>query len=438
MKEIICPHCDKAFKVDEAGYADIQKQVRDAEFESEIHNRLQLEQEKHDANLRAARAEEAKGSADDLAKKDIEIEGLKTQLKATDDSAELKQQVAIIDAITPVKKDLDAAQKELTEQKSEYQVERRLMEKELEQVRDHKAKLSTKMLGETLEQHCEIAFNQMRATAFPLAYFEKDTASGKKGDYIYRDYDQAGTEFISIMFDMKNEGDETKTKKKNEDFLKKLDEDRNEKGCEYAILVSVLESDNELYNQGIVEKSHRYPKMYVVRPQFFIPIISVLHNAALNTLKSKSELELMKRESLDITNFEGALNEFKGDLSKRVGWAKDRYEDAIKDLDKSIAALQSTRANLVLSAEHLEKADNKAEGVTIKTLTRGNPTMAAKFADVEGTQGGPKMSEHEDMTVAELKDVLGERGLPLSGKKADLIGRLLEDDSTSGDEEDEE
>jgi hypothetical protein len=247
-----------------------------------------------------------------------------------------------------------------------------------------KAKLSTKMVGETLEQHCEIEFTKIRSAAFPMAYFEKDNdaKTGSKGDYIFREADNAGTEFISIMFEMKNENDETSTKKKNEDFLKELDKDRNEKCCEYALLVSLLEPNNELYNGGIVDVSHRYPKMYVIRPQFFIPMITLLRNAAQNSLKYKTELALVKAQNIDIANFEDELDKFKDAFGKNYDLASRRFQTAIDEIDKSIDHLQKTREALLSTNRSLRVANDKAQDVTIKKLTRGNPTMAAKFSEL--------------------------------------------------------
>ena len=262
-----------------------------------------------------------------------------------------------------------------------YQTQIADRDEAIERLRDFKAKLSTKMLGETLEIHCENEFNGLRATAFPNAYFDKDNEviGGSKGDYIFRDYDSNGTEFISIMFEMKNEGDTTATKKKNEDFLEKLDKDRNNKGCEFAILVSVLESDNNLYNNGIVDKSHRFPNMYVIRPQFFVPMITLLRNAATKSIQVRNELELFKNQNVDITNFENDLNEFKEGFAERYGWASDRFADAIKEIDKSIKALQDTKTNLLKSEDHLRIANNKAQEVTVKRLTKNNDTMRSQF-----------------------------------------------------------
>mgnify|MGYP002348264212 CR=1 FL=1 len=534
MHDIICPHCHKAFKVDEAGYADILKQVRDGDFEKQLHERLALaEQDKRsavalaqahmaqelqqaavakdteilglkaqleaeevarklavtealaaaekqrgalanelaqarqdqaaaarlaeahlaaevqkaasakDAELHALRArieagetarqlavaqavgqlekerdtlahelERRKGeqqAAQQLAEtrlhnevsqtaasKEAEIQALKAQLQGT----ELQQKLALSEAVGVVERERDALrsglqqaalEKTLAEKSLKDQYEARLKDRDeaIERLRDMKAKLSTKMVGETLEQHCEIEFNRIRATAFPKAYFEKDNdaSGGSKGDFIFRERDEAGTEVVSIMFEMKNENDHTATKKRNEDFFKELDKDRSEKRCEYAVLVSLLEPDNELYNTGIVDVSHRYPKMYVVRPQFFIPMITLLRNAALNTLQYKSELALVKAQSIDITHFESQLDDFKSAFARNYDLASRRFQTAIDEIDKSIDHLQKTKEALLGADRNLRLANDKAQDVTIKKLTRNNPTMAAKFAELK--QDGP-------------------------------------------------
>jgi len=530
MHEIICPHCRKAFKIDEAGYADILKQVRDSDFEHQLHERLELaEQDKLNA-IELARAKAAGELQKAAATKDAEIQALKVRLEAGEvaqkhavtgalsvaekerdmlaneleqakrdklaaaelaeaklvhslqhaaatkdaeiqnlnaklESKEVAQKLAVTEALSAVEKERDAlaneleqarrdkhAASELTEAKllhglqqaaatrdaeiqslnakleskevaqklaiteavsllaterdklqsnlERAELEKQLAEKSLkdkyetqikdrddaiERLKDMKARLSTKMVGETLEQHCEIEFNRIRAMAFPKAYFEKDNDSttGSKGDYIFRDSDELGTEIVSIMFEMKNESDATATKKRNEDFLKELDRDRTEKGCEYAVLTSLIEPDSELYNAGIVDVSHRYPKMYVVRPQFFIPIITLLRNAAMNSLKYKSELALVKAQNIDVTNFETELEAFKTAFSRNYDLASGHFEKAINEIDKSIDHLQKTREALLGTNRNLRLANDKAQDVTIKKLTRGNPTMAAKFANLK-------------------------------------------------------
>jgi hypothetical protein len=392
MHEIICPHCSKAFKIDEAGYADILKQVRDGEFEQQLHDRLELaEQEKRNA-VALAEAKLANASQQAAAAKDAEIQALKSKLEA----GGMAQQLAIAQALAGVEKERDALknglersqlEKALAEKslKDKYETQLKDRDDAIERLRDMKARLSTKMVGETLEQHCETEFNRIRATAFPRAYFEKDNdaRSGSKGDFIFRDADEAGTEIVSIMFEMKNESDLTATKSKNEDFLKELDKDRNEKGCEYAVMVSLLEPDNEFYNTGIVDMFHRFPKMYIVRPQFFIPIITLLRNAAMNSMKYKTELALVKAQSVDITNFENELETFKSAFARNYDLASQRFQKAIDEIDKSIDHLQKTKEALLGTDRNLRLANDKAQDVTIKKLTRGNPTMAAKFAELK-------------------------------------------------------
>lgn len=392
MNEIICPHCGKAFKIDEAGYADILKQVRDNEFEQQLHERLELaERDKLNAiELATTKVASELGRA--ASAKDAEIQNLKAKL----DTIEVAQKLAITEALSAVEKERDELKNRLERAELEMQLaEKSLKDKyetqikdrdeAIERLRDLKARLSTKMVGETLEQHCETEFNRIRATAFPRAYFEKDNdaRTGSKGDYIFRDSDEAGTEIVSIMFEMKNESDHTATKSKNEDFLKELDKDRTEKGCEYAVLVSLLEPDSELYNTGIVDMFHRYPKMYVVRPQFFLPIITLLRNAAMNSLKYKSELALVKAQNIDITNFETDLETFKTAFAKNYDLASRRFQTAIDEIDKSIDHLQKTKDALLGTDRNLRLANDKAQDVTIKKLIRGNPTMGAKFAEIK-------------------------------------------------------
>jgi hypothetical protein len=460
MHEIICPHCGKAFKIDEAGYADILKQVRDREFEKQLHERLELaEQDKRNA-VELAETKVASALQKAAAAKDAEIQELKAKL----DAGEVARKLAVTEALSAVEKQRDALASELAQAKQDNKaaseladqkllhelqmaaaakeaeilglqakleaievaqklaitealsgiekerddlkngLERAELEKQLaetslkdkyetqikdrddaiERLRDMKARLSTKMVGETLEQHCETEFNRIRATAFPRAYFEKDNdaRSGSKGDYIFRDMDESGTEIVSIMFEMKNESDHTATKTRNEDFLKELDKDRIEKGCEYAVLVSMLEPDSELYNTGIIDVFHRYPKMYIVRPQFFIPIITLLRNAAMNSLKYKSELALVKAQNIDITKFETELETFKSAFARNYDLASGHFQKAIDEIDKSIDHLQKTKDALLGTNRNLRLANDKAQDVTIKKLTRGNPTMAAKFEEL--------------------------------------------------------
>lgn len=391
MQEIKCPNCGKAFTIDEAGYAEILKQVHDSEFDRQLHARLELaEQEKRSA-VELAQARLANELNKALAARDAELQQLKSSLQAS----ETARKLAITEAVGKVEKERDELrgslertqlEKQLSEKslKEKYETQIRDRDDMIERLKDLKARLSTKMVGETLEQHCEIEFNRIRATAFPKAYFEKDNdaRTGSKGDFIFRDLDDAGTEIVSIMFEMKNESDATATKKKNEDFLKELDKDRSEKGCEYAVLVSLLEPDSELYNTGIVDVTHRYPKMYVIRPQFFIPIITVLRNAALNSLKYKTELATVKAQNIDITNFENELEAFKTGFSRNYDLASRKFKTAIEEIDKTIDHLQKTKEALLGSENNLRLANDKAQEVTIKRLTRDNLTMAAKFSEL--------------------------------------------------------
>ena len=392
MREIICPHCQKAFKIDEAGYADILKQVRDSDFEQQLHDRLELAERDKQSAIELAEMKAVSESQKSAATKDAEIQALKAKI----DSIEIVQKLAITEAVTVVERERDTLKSGLEQAKLEKQLaESSLKDKyetqikdrndEIQRLRDMKARLSTKMVGETLEQHCETEFNRIRSTAFPRAYFEKDNDArlGSKGDYIFRDMDETPTEIVSIMFEMKNESDQTATKQKNEDFLKELDKDRTEKGCEYAVLVSLLEPDSELYNTGIVDVFHRYPKMYVIRPQFFIPIITLLRNAAMNSLKYKSELALMKTQNIDITNFENGLDTFKTAFARNYDLASGHFQTAVDEIDKSIDHLQKTKDALLNTSRNLRLANDKAQDVTIKKLTRNNPTMANKFAELK-------------------------------------------------------
>jgi hypothetical protein len=397
MHDIICPHCSKAFKIDETGYADIVKQVRDSEFNEQLHERLELAEQGKQNAIELAKSQAASDLHRAEAAKDAVIQELHAKLAAADAA----RQLALTQALSGVEKERDEAknklvrveyEKQLAEQalKDKYETQIKDREDTIERLKDMKARLSTKMVGETLEQHCETEFDRIRATAFPKAYFEKDNnaRSGSKGDYIFRDLAEADTEIVSIMFEMKNESDHTATKSKNEDFLKELDKDRTEKACEYAVLVSLLEPDSELYNTGIVDKSHRYPKMYVVRPQFFIPIITLLRNAALKSLVYKSELALIKAQNVDITNFENELASFKTGFAKNYDLASRQFETAIDEIDKSISHLQKTRDALTGANRNLRLANDKAQDVTIKKLTRGNQTMQQRFADLPKTEGG--------------------------------------------------
>ena len=391
MHEITCPNCKKAFKIDETGYADILKQVRDNEFEKQLNSRLSLAEKEKVTAIELEKFKVTSELDKKAAVKDAEIQELKAKLQ----NSEITTKLAINEAVNAVvkerdglKSDLDRVplEKQLAENilKDTYEKQIKDRDDKIERLLDMKARLSTKMVGETLEQHCETEFNRIRPAAFSKAYFEKDNdaRSGSKGDYIFRDMDETGIEIVSIMFDMKNENSETASKKKNEEFFKEIDKDRNEKNCEYAVIVSLLEPDNELYNSGIVDVSHRYPKMYVIRPQFFIPIITLLRNAAQNALKYKSELELVKAQNVDITTFESDLDTFKTGFAKNYELASKRFKTAIEGIDKTIDHLQKTKDALLGSENNLRLANNKAEDLTIKKLIRNNPTMAEKFGEL--------------------------------------------------------
>ena len=407
MNEISCPHCNKAFKVDETGYAHILKQVRDSEFDKQVQERLELAgKEKQNAieltkektinQMRDDASKKIKEASENLAERDRLI----AQLKAQVDANEVKEKLAINEAVNDIEKERDELRNNLKETqlkselaenslKDKYETQIKDRDDAIERLKDMKARLSTKMIGETLEIHCETEFNRIRSTAFPNAYFEKDNdaRSGSKGDYIFKDEDIEGTEIVSIMFEMKNENDTTATKKKNEDFFKELNKDREEKKCEYAVLVSLLESDSELYNSGIVDVSYHYPKMYVIRPQFFIPIITLLRNASMKSLEFKNELARVREQNIDITNFEDDLEQFKEAFGKNYNLASKKFESAIASIDKSIDQLQKTKDALLGTERNLRLANDKAHGVTIKKLTRKNPTMAAKFEQLKNEGG---------------------------------------------------
>ena len=449
MQEIKCPKCGEVFQVDEAGYAAIVKQGRDKEFQKELAERQQQFLLDKENSVRLAQAEADNKLQDSLRAKDNTIANLYAKMKALEAKAELdkaglnaqlaskqsEQLLAVKDAvaaknleIAQLKADLAAGEQALSlaVQQAVSAKEQELAQKEMQIARlegdlkasekeylfkekslvdgyenklkdkdeqiayykDFKARQSTKMIGESLEQHCSIEFNRLRATAFPRAYFEKDNdaRTGSKGDFIFKDYDEEGMEFISIMFEMKNEADTTATKHKNEDFFKELDKDRKEKGCEYAVLVSLLEADNELYNSGIVDVSYRYPKMYVIRPQFFIPMITLLRNASMNSLQYKKELATIKNQNVDIAHFEADMNEFKEKFGRNYRLASEKFKKAIEEIDKTIEHLQKTKDALLSSENNLRLANNKAEDLSIKRLTRNNPTMAAKFAELQNKE----------------------------------------------------
>lgn len=398
MQEIKCPKCGEVFQVDESGYAAIVKQVRDREFIKEIREReTQFESEKENA-VKLAKAEAVNQMQSAMNQKDSLIAQLKAQIEvagsekkyAVSEAVSAKErELAMKDKrIDQLANELEAGERERlikeNSLKENYELQLKAKDDEIAYYKDFKARQSTKMVGESLERHCETEFNKLRATGFQNAYFEKDNdaRSGSKGDYIYREADEDGTEFISIMFEMKNEMSETATKKKNEDFLKELDKDRREKGCEYAVLVSLLELDNELYNTGMVDMSYRYPKMYVIRPQFFIPMITILRNAARNSLQYKRELAVIKNQNIDISNFENDMNDFKERFARNYRLASERFKKAIEEIDKTIDHLQKTKEALRSSENNLRLANNKAEDLSIKRLTRNNPTMAARFAEL--------------------------------------------------------
>ena len=449
MHDIICPHCSKAFKVDEAGYADILKQVRDREFEQQLNKRLALaEQDKRtaielamakkqselqeleaqlrsrdvqqqlavkqavtasekqrdllatelrqlqDTSATAAQVAESR-FAKEIQTITLQKEGELRDLRSQLDASVIQTKLAVTEALTGVERERDQLRSELGQSelkhqlaaqsmKERYEIQIHDRDQAIERLRDMKARLSTKMVGETLEQHCETEFNRIRAAAFPRAYFEKDNdaRTGSKGDYIFRDSDDAENEIVSIMFEMKNESDTTATKKKNDDFLKELNKDRNEKNCEYAVLVSLLEPESELYNSGIVDVSYRFPKTYVIRPQFFIPFITLLRNAALKSQEVKAELALVKAQNIDVTNFEHDLESFKNAFSRNYDLASRRFQTAIDEIDKSIDHLQKTKDALLGADRNLRLANDKAQDVTVKKLTRRNPTMAAKFSEL--------------------------------------------------------
>jgi len=395
MNQIVCPNCTTPFSIDESAYESIVSQIRDQRFEADLRERLALAQKEKEAALQLIEAQNLAKMQDALATKEAAI----AELTAKMERAAMEKQLSVSEAVREVERQRDELNAKLSAQQAEtlakeaalketYAAELRLKEEiirlkeeELEYRTEMKRKLSTKMVGESLEQHCESEFNKLWATAFPRAEFFKDNdiSGGSKGDYIFREKDEAGNEIVSIMFEMKNENEETATKKRNEDFLAKLDKDRTEKHCEYAVLVSLLESDNEFYNTGIADMSHRYKKMYVVRPQFFIPIISLLRNAATSSLAYKQELALVRNQSVDITNFESSINEFKSSFARNYELASRKFQDAIAEIDKTISHLEKTKAALLSSENNLRLANDKAEDLTIKRLTRGNPTMTDMF-----------------------------------------------------------
>ncbi len=431
MKDIKCPSCGKTFRIDPSSFEEILLQIKDEEFNKQIKERLVLAEEDNKKALEILKrelkiqlieqnrikeseiqtlesklkiAEEKKTNAlNDLKNQatnkinslNNELIKLKDEIKSQSLISELSLKNKVSEAVTNLEKENSSLTNSIEKMRLEHSINEKLIEEKykskiserdltIQELREMKSKLSTKMVGETLEIHCETQFNLNRASAFKNSYFEKDNdaTSGSKGDYIFREFDKNETEVVSIMFEMKNESSNGINKRKNEDFLKELDKDRRQKSCEYAVLVSLLEPDSELYNAGIVDVSHRFPKMYVIRPQFFLPIISLLRNASMETLKYKSQIDLMKRENFDITNFESTLEQFKNAVGKNVSLAQDRFNDAISEIDKSITHLQKTKEALVLSKKHLLSADSKSQDLTVKKLTKNNPTMKKKFNDL--------------------------------------------------------
>jgi len=428
MKDIKCPSCGKTFRIDPSSFEEILLQIKDEEFNKQIKERLVLAEEDNKKALEILKRELKIQLIEQNRIKESEIQTLESKLKIADEKktnalndlknqatnkinslnneliklkdeiknqsliSELSLKNKVSEAVTNLEKENSSLTNSIEKMRLENSINEKLIEEKfknkiserdltIQELREMKSKLSTKMVGETLEIHCETQFNLNRASAFKNSYFEKDNdaTSGSKGDYIFREFDENKTEVVSIMFEMKNESLNGTNKRKNEDFLKELDKDRRQKSCEYAVLVSLLEPDSELYNAGIVDVSHRFPKMYFIRPQFFLPIISLLRNASLETLKYKSEIELMKRENFDITNFESTLEQFKNAVGKNVSLAQDRFNDAISEIDKSITHLQKTKEALILSKKHLLSADSKSQDLTVKKLTRNNPTMKKKF-----------------------------------------------------------
>ena len=405
MQEIKCPNCGKMFQVDESGYAQIVSQVRDAEFTKELERREKDLAEKKDNDLQIVRLQKEQEQQSALAKKDAELaekERVISELQHKINGDETEKKLAVTEAVQQKEKELSHRETEITELKGrlknqeiesqlttksiqeKYENEIKLKNEQIELYKDFKARQSTKMIGESLEQHCLTQFNQIRMTAFPTAYFEKDNdaRTGSKGDFIFRESASDGTEFISIMFEMKNEMDATATKHKNEDFFKELDKDRREKGCEYAVLVSLLEADSDFYNNGIIDVSYRYEKMYVVRPQFFIPIITLLRNAALNSLKYQQELQVVRSQQIDILHFEENMNIFKTGFAKNYEIASRRFTEAIDEIDKSIFHLQKIKEALTSSENQLRLANSKAEDLSIKKLTKNAPSVRAMFDDL--------------------------------------------------------
>ena len=419
MHEIKCPKCGEVFQVDESGYAELLSQVRNEAFEDELHKRAMELEEKNKNNIKMAKMEQEKNynaaltNKDKvLAEKDMEIQQLKNKLEMNDS----QQKLAVTEAVSGKDKELAEKDAEIIRLKSQidnqknesalkeknleenYKNQLKLKDEQIEQYKEYKARQSTKMVGESLEQHCQNQFNSLRMTAFPNAYFEKDnqvSESGSKGDFIFRESDPEGVEFISIMFEMKNEMDTTASKHKNEDFFKELDKDRREKGCEYAVLVSLLEIDNDFYNNGIVDVSYKYPKMYVIRPQFFIPMITLLRNAALNSLQYQKELEVVRNQQLDLVNFESNMQDFKDAFGKNYRIASEKFQTAIEEIDKTIDHLEKVKKALLSSENNLRLANNKAEDLSIKKLTKNAPSVRQMFDELDREDKGENQLPEE-------------------------------------------
>ena len=435
MKDIKCPSCGKTFRIDPSSFEEILLQIKDEEFNKQIEERLKLAEEDKNKGIEIAKQELKIKLMEDRQKKDIKIQDLESKLNIAEEKklnalnelknkatnkinllnneviklkedierqsviSDLSSKNKVIEAVNSLEKEKTSLINSIEKMKLEQSINEREIEEKfknkiterdltIQELRDMKSKLSTKMVGETLEIHCETQFNLNRATAFKNSYFEKDNdaSSGSKGDYIFREFDDNKIEIVSIMFEMKNQSADGFNKRKNEDFFKELDKDRTQKSCEYAVLVSLLEPESELYNSGIVDVSYKYPKMFVIRPQFFLPIISLLRNASFETLKYKTQIDLMKRENYDITNFESTLDQFKNAVGKNVSLAQDRFNDAISEIDKSISHLQKTKEALLVSKKHLLSADSKSQDLTVKKLTKNNPTMKKKFNDLRNEE----------------------------------------------------
>jgi len=435
MKDIKCPSCGKTFRIDPSSFEEILLQIKDEEFNKQIEERLKLAEEDKNKGIEIAKQELKIKLMEDRQKKDTKIQELESKLNIAEEKklnalnelknkatnkinllnneviklkedierqsviSDLSSKNKVIEAVNSLEKEKTSLINSIEKMKLEQSINEREIEEKfknkiterdltIQELRDMKSKLSTKMVGETLEIHCETQFNLNRATAFKNSYFEKDNdaSSGSKGDYIFREFDDNKIEIVSIMFEMKNQSADGFNKRKNEDFFKELDKDRTQKSCEYAVLVSLLEPESELYNSGIVDVSYKYPKMFVIRPQFFLPIISLLRNASFETLKYKTQIDLMKRENYDITNFESTLDQFKNAVGKNVSLAQDRFNDAISEIDKSISHLQKTKEALLVSKKHLLSADSKSQDLTVKKLTKNNPTMKKKFNDLRNEE----------------------------------------------------